>query len=88
MSRFLQLITILCGACALMGASAEGRQTGTLPPPPQSDVSVCLTSRSIWTGGGGFWWEGGPGICGVTDEAAEFSYDGRLESGCECLIDR
>lgn len=31
---------------------------------------------------------GGPGICGVTDEAAEFSYDGRLESGCECLIDR
>lgn len=27
-------------------------------------------------------------FCGVTDEAAEFSYDGRLESGCECLIDR
>lgn len=29
-----QLVTILCGARALMGASAAGRQTGTLASPP------------------------------------------------------
>lgn len=77
--------------CCTNGSVSRGSTDWNFGLSPQSDVSVCLTSGSIWTEGGGPGegsGEGGTGICGVTDEAAEFSYDGRLESGCECLIDR
>lgn len=87
----LQLIMILCGLSALIGASAAAPGRLELWPLPESDVSVCLTTGSISTevggrvGGGG--WKVLP-LCRMSDEAAEFSYDGSLESGCERLIDR
>lgn len=49
----LQLIMILCGLSALIGASAAAPSRLELWPLPESDVSVCLTTRSIATEGGG-----------------------------------